>query len=121
MYKRQEEKAALDVLRSSLETRRLDLLKYLRSKSLVSKIGGVEWEIGSDEALVSVRIERQGNEGEIVYTIDGSDPRLQGGQMSPSALAYVGAISVRSPTVITCRVKLGSDWGPICRRPFDVP
>jgi hypothetical protein len=39
----------------------------------------------------------------IYYTIDGSDPRLSGGAISPNAQAYQSSVTITSNTVITAR------------------
>lgn len=51
--------------------------------------------------------------GEILYTLDGSDPRAPGGARSSSALPYKGSITVTKDMHITARVRRGSAWsGP---------
>ena len=42
--------------------------------------------------------------GTIYYTIDGSDPRLPGGAVSPTATPYTGAITINDTTEVFARV-----------------
>jgi hypothetical protein len=58
--------------------------------------------------------------GEIVYTLDGSDPRAAGGGMSASSTLYSGAIVFSEPMIVTCRVRQGQEWGPKEKRAFDI-
>ncbi len=64
--------------------------------------------------------------GTIYYTLDGTDPRLAGGGISPSALVWlVGAVTITNELTITARVYNGSQWSalaqprfvPVTRRP----
>ncbi len=50
--------------------------------------------------------------GQIYYTIDGSDPRLPDGSLSPAALAYIetGPLTLTANTHIIARIKNGPVW-----------
>ncbi|TWT89792.1 CotH protein [Pseudobythopirellula maris] len=48
--------------------------------------------------------------GVVYYTLDGSDPRLEGGGVAPSALVYSGAIDLIESTQVRTRVLEGGDW-----------
>jgi len=48
--------------------------------------------------------------GTIYYTLDGSDPRLPGGAVSPSALVYGAPIPVTATTRIRARALSGTLW-----------
>lgn len=68
------------------------------------------------DALVgeSVTISTRDGSGRILYTTDGSDPRLVGGAVSPRAVSVLGVSSVEvpitGPTLITARVRRNSQW-----------
>ncbi|HMP08331.1 MAG TPA: dockerin type I domain-containing protein [Lacipirellulaceae bacterium] len=47
------------------------------------------------------------------YTLDGSDPRLLGGGLSPSAIAYAGPIELVDTTRIRTRMLNGTTWSAI--------
>jgi hypothetical protein len=49
----------------------------------------------------------------IYYTLDGSDPRLPGGGIRPSAIAYSGPITLDEPTHIMARSLSGSTWSAL--------
>src|ERR1051325_644251 len=48
--------------------------------------------------------------GSIYYTLDGSDPRLTGGAVSPAAQLYSTPVVLASPTWVRARVKSGTTW-----------
>jgi len=50
---------------------------------------------------------------QIYYTMDGSDPRLEGGDTSPAAILYSSPISVTERTTIKARVRNRSSWSPL--------
>ena len=67
--------------------------------------------IESGEAVVASAVE-----GTLYYTIDGSDPRLPGGAISPSATALGGlaGITLDETTTITVRARQAGEWsGPL--------
>ena len=43
--------------------------------------------------------------GSVYYTLDGTDPRLSGGGISPSAVRYEGPFTLAEPATVTYRVK----------------
>jgi len=52
--------------------------------------------------------------GEIYYTLDGTDPRFEGGAVSDGAINYVGgAISFTQSATLMARVKNGNDWSAL--------
>ncbi len=59
--------------------------------------------------------------GTIYYTLDGTDPRLRGGVLSPGALAYTGPISLASPTLVRARTISGTTWSAIVEADFIPP
>ncbi|MCI0744134.1 MAG: lamin tail domain-containing protein [Verrucomicrobia subdivision 3 bacterium] len=55
--------------------------------------------------------------GTIYYTLDGSDPRLPGGRISPTAVAYSGPITINTNSRVVARAYLAStplwtQWSP---------
>jgi len=62
--------------------------------------------------------------GTIYYTTDGSDPRLEGGNVSASAQVYNGPITITGPIEIRARVQtssfFGTNWSAMCPRRFYV-
>lgn len=56
----------------------------------------------------------------IYYTLDGSDPRLSGGAINPTALSGGGpvVVDVTTPLRVLARVKNGADWSPVIDATF---
>ena len=46
--------------------------------------------------------------GTIYYTLDGTDPRLAGGSVSPAAIAYGGSITLNASPHVMARVRNGT-------------
>jgi len=57
---------------------------------------------------------------QILYTTDGSDPRVRGGNISPSAISYTPGtpILINFPTSIRARVRSGSTWSALVEATF---
>jgi hypothetical protein len=51
--------------------------------------------------------------GTVYYTLDGSDPRLLGGAVSPRAQVYNGAILLEESTTVKARALSGSTWSAL--------
>lgn len=49
----------------------------------------------------------------IYYTLDGSDPRLEGGAAAPGALLYTGGIPLAQNTVVRARTLNGATWSAL--------
>jgi hypothetical protein len=56
--------------------------------------------------------------GEIVYTLDGSDPRLPGGGVSPHAIKYRGPVQPKAKAVLFARALKDSRWSAPMVRSF---
>jgi len=55
----------------------------------------------------------------ILYTIDGTDPRLPGGKPSPSARTYAGPFaSAANGPALLARARIGSDWSALTVVPW---
>jgi len=59
--------------------------------------------------------------GTIWYTLDGSDPRLIGGGISPAAIQYTGAVTLDVAAQVKARVRSGSDWSALADADFAGP
>jgi Lamin Tail Domain/CotH kinase protein/Chitobiase/beta-hexosaminidase C-terminal domain/PA14 domain len=56
--------------------------------------------------------------GAIYYTLDGSDPRLRGGAVSPTALAYTGPITLSRSAHFRARALSGTTWTALTEATF---
>jgi hypothetical protein len=61
-----------------------------------------------------------GTLGTVYYTLDGSDPRMTGGELRPSALTYTGPVPLSGSMNVRSRVKDGNVWSAINEAAFSV-
>lgn len=52
-------------------------------------------------------------QGQVYYTTDGTDPRLPGGAVAPSAILYDGPVAIEGDTQIRMRALDGTTWSAI--------
>jgi len=60
----------------------------------------------------------QTKQGVIFYTLDGSDPRLRGGSVSPQAYVYRDPIRIDGNVRVTARARSGTRWSGITTAVF---
>ena len=58
--------------------------------------------------------------GTIYFTTDGSDPRLAGGAISPSASSYTGPLPLYNNTFVRARTRNGSEWSGLTEAFFTI-
>jgi hypothetical protein len=58
------------------------------------------------------------SDGTIYYTTDGSDPRLVGGGVSPSAQIYSGGVPITSSRLVNARLLSGTTWSALTSEQF---
>ncbi len=72
-------------------------------------------------SLADSKLTMEAPEGTIYFTSDGSDPRLLGGKISPTALPYRESVPLRKSAVIKARVLKDGDWSPLTEVAFTTP
>ena len=65
-------------------------------------------------------LEMSAAQGEVYYTLDGSDPRLVGGKISPVAQKYGRPVRLGKTSVVKVRVLFEGEWSAIAELPFVV-
>jgi hypothetical protein len=65
-----------------------------------------------------VQLTNQYPEGDLYYTLDNSDPRLPGGEISSAALKYAGPISIQSSATVNARLYSARQWTPLATATF---
>ena len=91
------------------------------------------WKHGLIPDLESARLVKRGGvidqgfelemsaaQGEVYYTLDGSDPRLVGGKISPVAQKYDRPVRLGKTSVLKVRVLCEGEWSAIDELPFEV-
>jgi len=65
-------------------------------------------------------LEMAAAKGELYYTLDGSDPRLIGGKISPAAQKYNRPVNLDQTRVVKVRVLFKGEWSALDELPFEV-
>ena len=65
-------------------------------------------------------LEMSATQGAVYYTLDGSDPRLVGGGVSPVAKKYTRPVRISKSSVVKVRVRFEEEWSAIDELPFEV-
>ncbi len=76
---------------------------------------------GNVPAEFQLTITNSNGGGTTYFTLNGSDPRLSGGGLAPSALIYTQAVSLISPTLVRARVRNGATWSALNEAQFYPP
>ena len=98
-----------DVLLNQLRSSRVGLYPDLDAAEF-NQHGGV---ISSDLDLTL-----SAPEGTVYYTTDGNDPRVFGGELSPTAVEYAGALKVTENVTIKARVLKDGEWSALTEASF---
>ncbi|MBK8807533.1 MAG: CotH kinase family protein [Bacteroidales bacterium] len=81
-----------------------------------SLLRGAEFEVVPG---YSVSIQKPQNaQGTIYYTTDGTDPRLVGGGINPTAKTFSNAISIQNITELKARIYDNNSWSPMRQAVF---
>jgi hypothetical protein len=106
------------ILNGYIPGRSAIVLNQLRSKNLYPSV--VAPTFGQHGGAVSANfgLILSAPSGTIFYTLDGSDPRLRGGAVSPSARTYSGAIPLTESIVAKARVLAGANWSALNEATF---
>ncbi len=107
------------IINTYFPQRRDIVLAQFRSRGLLSTVeaptlaphGG---EIASDGSQVTL----SAPSGDIYFTLDGEDPRLEGGALSGSATLYSQPLELTETTLVMARVRDGQTWSAITEALF---
>ena len=90
--------------------------KHLRVGLNVLAIHGMNSSVNSSDFIIRAElVDRVIEVGlpadSVFYTLDGSDPRLPGGELSPTAVSYAGPATLAESTLVTARARgPNGDW-----------
>ena len=76
---------------------------------------------GSIDPGFALILTHTNNAGNIFFTLDGSDPRLSDGSISPGALAFGLPVTISETTRVRARVRSGPDWSALTEAIFRTP
>jgi hypothetical protein len=99
------------------------VISQLRAINLYPSINPPEFNQwgGNVPAGFPVRLTNVNAGGAIYVTFDGTDPRLAGGAISPTAQVYTQAVVLTSPTVVRARVRSNTTWSALSQAQFYPP
>ncbi len=89
------------------------LLDQLSAAGLLPAIAAPVFNSYGGEVEMDFNLKITANEGIVYYTPDGSDPRITGGGISPSAIRYTAPVSIDRDGVIKARAKSGNTWSAV--------
>ncbi len=115
--------AVSDVINDYFPFRTAIVLQQLRNRGLYPNLAAPNFSQlgGAVPSAYPLTMGHTNAGGTIWFTLDGSDPRLRGGAVSPSAQSYAGAIVINTPTVVRARVKDGATWSALVEAIFFPP
>jgi hypothetical protein len=96
------------------------VLNQLRAKGLFPSLAApsLSQRGGSFEPGFELTLAHTNTAGAIYFTLDGSDPRLSGGDIAPGAQSYSDPIVLNAATQVRARVKNGATWSAIAEATF---
>jgi len=118
-----------DILMNELPSRTDDLITFYRLRGFFPLLSGVEFSQNGGMILStqSVFLTNPNVNGEIYYTTDGTDPRMEDGSLSPAAIHYTQPFQIADNVVdIKARVfklstgLMGNQWSAMCPKRFFV-
>ena len=113
------------VITSYIPSRGTNVLAQLRGDALWPVVGPVIFgKHGGSVAPgyeLTMRPTSAPAEFTIYYTLDGTDPRLPGGGLSPSAVAYTNVpLTINEAVTVRARVRQGTTWSALTEASFSV-
>ena len=73
---------------------------------------------GSIDPEFNLILSNPNSSGTIYFTLDGTDPRLPGGALSPKALEYTSTLLLTEQVTVHARVRQGSVWSALTETTF---
>jgi len=106
------------ILNSFFPTRSTVVLTQLKGKGLYPNVGAPVFSQHGGVISTGFSLTMKATAGIIYYTLDGSDPRLIGGAVSPAAVAYGSAVPLPRTTTVKARVLGGGTWSALTEASF---
>ena len=99
---------------------RATVLRDGSSAPLYPSVVAPAFNLHGGEVVAAFSLTMSAPAGAIYYTTDGSDPRLVGGGVSPSAALYTGPIALAESVHVQARVLAGGTWSALNQATFVV-
>lgn len=116
--------SAAQAIRSNLFPQRTaNLFSMLRNRGLYPAVNPPQFNSPGGSVTNGFELTLSSNSGIVYYTLDGSDPRLPGGAIAPTARAEPNSpftLTLQQPVRVKARVKAGSTWSALAEARFVV-
>ncbi|MHB1036837.1 MAG: lamin tail domain-containing protein [Pirellulales bacterium] len=89
------------------------VLNQFRANGLYPSVAAPSFNTSGGTVPEGFGLTMAGPAGSVYYTDDGSDPRLTGGAISPTAKVYTGMITVLEDKHIKARTRTGTTWSAL--------
>ncbi|MEZ6098066.1 MAG: lamin tail domain-containing protein [Pirellulaceae bacterium] len=108
------------VINNFLTGRTAQFLNQLKSAGLYPSIVAPSFTQHGGQVPIGYDLGVTAPAGTIYYTLDGSDPRLLGGSINPTALVYNGTIDISQGTNVRARAFSGGQWSAVNEATFTI-
>jgi len=110
------------ILNEYIPQRTAIVLQQLRDDGVKNELDAPRFNKsgGTVEKGFQLTMSNPNGRGSIYYTIDGSDPRLAGGALNPTAIKYTGAITLTTSRTYKARVLFNTTWSGLTSATFNV-
>ncbi|MGV3771467.1 MAG: lamin tail domain-containing protein [Verrucomicrobiales bacterium] len=108
------------VLNGFFPQRSTTVLNQLRAKNLYPTVPAPSFNQHGGNVQPGFTLSVTAPNGVIYYTLDGSDPRLPGGAISPSALPYSGGFALNESLTVKSRALSGATWSALNEADFTI-
>ncbi|MCI0537555.1 MAG: lamin tail domain-containing protein [Verrucomicrobiales bacterium] len=113
--------SAVNNVRNNFLPRRSDIvLTQLKNKKLYPAIVAPSFNQHGGNIEPGFNLTISAPAGTIYYTMDGIDPRVFGGAVSPGARVYSGPVAMRESVRVKARVLSGSEWSALNEADFTI-
>ena len=110
-----------NLLNNYFPKRRDIVIQQLRNDGAYPSIDPPAFAQRGGEVASGFKLALTAAKGDIYYTLDGSDPRLEGGAPASTASKYVGDIALDGPSAqVRVRTRFGTEWSAIDQATFIV-
>jgi hypothetical protein len=109
----------VDKIASIMVGNAAQLVAAMRAQGFYPSIDPATFSLRGGTVPAGYHVQLSSPVGTVYYTLDGSDPRLPGGGVSPSAIAYGGGgVAINSDTTIRLRVFSAGQWSALDEATF---
>ncbi len=96
------------------------VLEQLRRRNMYPDVAAPELNQRGGLVAPGFELTIQAGEGQVYFTLDGTDPRQVGGEVAPEAQVYDGSITLNHSVTLKARVLLGDEWSALTEVDFRV-